>query len=205
MKNTIVKDLKTLEEIYGQPAEPSVLKEVDFIHPLYRPYIEATPFVALATYSADGMDVSPRGDEPGFIHIEDDHTLLLPDRRGNNRIDSMRNLLINPAIALLVLVPGINETSRINGHAEILIDEETLARFKYNNALPRSVLRIHVERVFFQCGRALIRSGLWENKYLADKSTIPAPGQILKSISHQQFDGDKYDAQLPERIMKTLY
>ncbi|HGN1789820.1 pyridoxamine 5'-phosphate oxidase family protein [Proteus mirabilis] len=178
---------------------------MDFIHPLYRPYIEATPFVALATYSADGMDVSPRGDEPGFIHIEDDHTLLLPDRRGNNRIDSMRNLLINPAIALLVLVPGINETLRINGHAEILIDEETLARFKYNNALPRSVLRIHVERVFFQCGRALIRSGLWENKYLADKSTIPAPGQILKSISHQQFDGDKYDAQLPERIMKTLY
>ncbi|MEY0571416.1 pyridoxamine 5'-phosphate oxidase family protein, partial [Providencia huaxiensis] len=100
---------------------------------------------------------------------------------------------------------GINETLRINGHAEILIDEETLARFKYNNALPRSVLRIHVERVFFQCGRALIRSGLWDNKYLADKSTIPAPGQILKSISHQQFDGDKYDAQLPERIMKTLY
>lgn len=85
--------------------------------------------------SADGMDVSPRGDEPGFIHIEDDHTLLLPDRRGNNRIDSMRNLLINPAIALLVLVPGINETLRINGHAEILIDEETLARFKYNNTL----------------------------------------------------------------------
>lgn len=200
-----IKNTEELEALYGKPAEASLLKEVNYIHPLYRPYIESSPFLAVATCGSDGMDVSPRGDAPGFLVIEDDHTLLLPDRRGNNRIDSMRNLLENNQIALLLLIPEVNETLRINGTAEIIIDSEILARFSVNGVLPRSVLRIHVERVFFQCGRALIRSGLWQSKYPAEKGKIPPPGQILKSISRDEFDGDAYDAELPSRIVKTLY
>ncbi len=175
MSGDTINDLATLEQLYGKPAAPSVFKEVSYIHPAYRPFIEAAPFAALSTVGPDGMDVSPRGDPAGFIHIEDEKTLLLPDRRGNNRIDSLRNILHDNRVALLLLIPGIGETLRINGRAEIVVAPAVLQRFAHRNQLPRSVLRIRVEAVFFQCSRAILRSGLWEEGSRLERSALPSP------------------------------
>ncbi|KMJ45711.1 pyridoxamine 5'-phosphate oxidase family protein [Xenorhabdus khoisanae] len=203
--NKTVTDIATLEQIYGKPAAASVFKEVNYIHPVYRPFIEASPFVTLATVGPEGMDVSPRGDQAGFIHIEDEKTLLLPDRRGNNRIDSLRNILHDNHVALLFLIPGIGETLRVNGRAEIVIDPEILERFSHRNMLPYSVLRITVDAVFFQCARAILRSGLWDVSNQLERSALPSVGNILKEISKGDFDGADYDEKLPQRLKDTLY
>ncbi|WP_099136600.1 pyridoxamine 5'-phosphate oxidase family protein [Xenorhabdus budapestensis] len=205
MMDNVVTDITTLEQIYGKPTALSVIKETDHIHPIYRPFIESAPFAALATTGKEGMDVSPRGDQPGFIHIEDEKTLILPDRKGNNRIDSLRNILHDNRIALLLLIPGIGETLRINGRAEILITPEILERFAYRNVLPNSVLRITVDAVFFQCSRAIIRSGLWDASTQIERSALPSPGRILKELSKNEFDDVGYDAELPQRLKDNLY
>lgn len=194
-----------LERIYGAVAAPSITKETDHIHPVYRPFIEAAPFAVLATAGCGGLDVSPRGDPAGFIHIADSRTLLLPDRRGNNRIDSLRNIIEDPRVSLLFLIPGIGETLRVNGSAEISIDPTLLARFAMAGNLPRSVLRIKVASVFFQCSRAIIRSRLWDPATQIERGKLPSPGSILKEISTDAFDGDAYDRQLPDRLKTTLY
>ncbi|MBD2814390.1 pyridoxamine 5'-phosphate oxidase family protein [Xenorhabdus sp. Flor] len=205
MMDSVVTDIITLEQIYGKPAAPSVFKETDHIHPIYRPFIESAPFAALATTGEEGMDVSPRGDQPGFIHIEDEKTLILPDRRGNNRIDSLRNILHDNRVALLLLIPGIGETLRINGRAKILITPEILERFAYRNVLPNSVLWITVDAVFFQCSRAIMRSGLWDASTQIERSALPSPGRILKELSKNKFDDVGYDAELPQRLKDSLY
>ncbi|OTA15730.1 pyridoxamine 5'-phosphate oxidase [Xenorhabdus vietnamensis] len=205
MINKIVTDIVELEEIYGKPAPASILKEVNYIHPLYRPFIESSPFVSLATVGPEGMDVSPRGDQAGFIHIEDEKTLLLPDRRGNNRIDSLRNILHDNRVALLFLIPGIGETLRVNGRAEIVIDPEMLERFAYRNILPCSVLRITVGAVFFQCSRAILRSKLWDVSTQIERSNLPGVGSMLKEISKGDFDGADYDEKLTQRLKDSLY
>ncbi len=202
-QSSIVTELTELERLYGTVARPSVAKVTDHIHPAYRPFIAASPFVALATSGPEGLDVSPRGDPAGFIEIEDDKTLLLPDRRGNNRIDSLRNILQNNRVALLFLIPGIGETLRVNGTAAISIDPALLERFAVNNQLPKTVLRIHVESVFFQCSRAIIRSGLWNAETQIARQSLPSTGSILKQIA--EIDGDAYDKALPERLKNSLY
>ncbi|HAK33853.1 MAG TPA: pyridoxamine 5'-phosphate oxidase family protein [Pantoea sp.] len=194
-----------LERIYGAVARPSLTKEIDHIHPAYRPFIEAAPFAALATSGPGGLDVSPRGDPAGFIVIEDAKTLLLPDRRGNNRIDSLRNILHDNRVALLFLLPGIGETLRVNGTAEICNDPDLLTRFAVNNQLPKTVLRIRVESVFFQCSRAIIRSKLWDPAAQIARDRLPSPGAILHQLSQAEIDGDAYDQALPERLKNTLY
>lgn len=194
-----------LEQIYGAVARPSLTKEIDHIHPAYRPFIEAAPFAALATSGPGGLDVSPRGDPAGFIVIEDAKTLLLPDRRGNNRIDSLRNILHDNRVALLFLIPGIGETLRVNGTAEIRNDPDLLTRFAVNNQLPKTVLRIRVESVFFQCSRAIIRSKLWDPAAQFARDRLPTPGAILHQLSQAEIDGEAYDQALPERLKNTLY
>jgi len=194
-----------LEQIYGAVARPSLTKEIDYIHPAYRPFIETAPFAALATSGPDGLDVSPRGDPAGFIVIEDAKTLLLPDRRGNNRIDSLRNILHDNRVALLFLIPGIGETLRVNGTAEICNDSDLLTRFAVNNQLPKTVLRIRVESLFFQCSRAIIRSKLWDPAAQIARDRLPSPGAILHQLSQAEIDGEAYDQALPERLKNTLY
>ncbi|CAK6495227.1 hypothetical protein PANNVG_02539 [Pantoea sp. Nvir] len=194
-----------LEAIYGAVARPSLTKETDHIHPAYRPFIEASPFVALATSGPGGLDVSPRGDPAGFITIEDAKTLLLPDRRGNNRIDSLRNILHDNRVALLFLIPGTGETLRVNGTAEICTDPALLSRFAINRQLPKTVLRIAVERVFFQCSRAIIRAKLWDPAAQIARDRLPTPGTILHQLSQAEIDGDAYDQALPDRLKSTLY
>ncbi|WIT13765.1 pyridoxamine 5'-phosphate oxidase family protein [Paucibacter sediminis] len=199
-----VRDVDALRGLYGWPGETSTSKESDHIHPLYRPYIEAAPFAVLATRGPHGLDTSPRGDRPGFVQVADAHTLLLPDRRGNNRIDSLRNVLHDPAVALLFLIPGVGEALRVNGLARISSAPTLLQRFEVDGKLPRSVLVIEVKLVFFQCARAIKRSGLWDATVQIDRSRLPSPGLILQTLSGS-IDGQAYDAALQERQQQTLY
>lgn len=203
--NMLITDLNELEQLYGAVAKPSLTKVTDHIHPAYRPFIEAAPFVALATSGPEGLDVSPRGDPAGFIHIEDAKTILLPDRRGNNRLDSLRNVVNDNRVALLFLIPGIGETLRINGTAEISKDPALLNKCSLNNQLPKTVLCISVKSVFFQCSRAIIRAKLWDPAAQIERQALPSTGSILSMISQSEIDGVAYDEALPERLKTTLY
>ncbi|WP_193369437.1 pyridoxamine 5'-phosphate oxidase family protein [Pelagibius marinus] len=194
-----------LEAIYGRPGEASLVKEADRITPQYRRFIEASPFVALATSGPGGLDCSPRGELGGVLHIEDEKTLMLPDRRGNNRIDSLRNVLHDPRVALLFLVPGSGSTIRVNGRAVISVDPALLDRFTAQGKAPRSVLVITVETVFFQCARAILRSELWHPERHVDPRSLPTPGQILAAQSEDRVGGAAYDEEWPARAQKTLW
>ena len=200
-----IKDVAALERIYGKPAGAAVAKEIDYLHPHYQRMIAASPFVVLATNGPAGVDTSPRGDAPGFVAVEDEKTLLLPDRPGNNRIDSLRNILADPHIALLFLIPGIGETLRVNGRAAISIDPALLARFKVNDKPPRAVLVISVDTVFFQCSRAILRSRLWDPAQHIERSSLPSLGRMVADISRSGFDAESYDKGLYERLKGALY
>ncbi|MGE8687009.1 MAG: pyridoxamine 5'-phosphate oxidase family protein [Achromobacter sp.] len=201
----LISDADTLHALYGEPGEASIKKEVDHVHPHYRSFIEAAPFAILATAGPDGLDASPRGDPAGFVVVENEKTLLLPDRRGNNRIDSLRNVLADPRIALLFLVPGVNETLRVNGTARISVDPALLARFDMDGKQPRSVLVIDVQTVYFQCSRALLRSKLWDPGTQVPRSALPSVGRILSDLTAGTFDGVAYDRDLPARVAGSLY
>jgi PPOX class probable FMN-dependent enzyme len=205
MDEHIIKNVGQLEALYGLPAGNSIAKEVDYVHSLYARMIEAAPFVALATAGGDGLDVSPRGDRDGCVFVEDEKTLLLPDRRGNNRLDSLHNVVADPRVALLFLIPGIGETLRVNGRAHISIDPVLLARFAVDAHAPKSVLVVQVERVYFQCSRAVVRSHLWDVNAQVERASLPSPGAMLAALTANQVDGAQYDRDLPERVAKTLY
>ena len=201
----LITTVADLEALYGQPSAPAVTKEIDYIHPHYRAFIEAAPFVAMATAGRGGLDVTPRGDPPGFVVVEDKRTLLLPDRRGNNRVDSLRNLIDDPRVALLFLIPGVGETLRVNGRAVISVRPDLLARFPAQGKLPRSVLVMHVEAVYFQCPKALVRSDLWNPDKHRPRSALPSTGTILADVSRGGIDGTEYDRAYPERLRQTIY
>jgi PPOX class probable FMN-dependent enzyme len=200
-----ITSVETLEKLYGAPAGAAVEKEIDYLHPHYQRLIAASPFFVLATGGPGGMDASPRGDAPGFVVVEDEKTLLIPDRRGNNRVDSLRNMIADPRVALLFLVPGIGETLRVNGRAEICTDPALLERFRVEGKLPRSVLVVRVETVFFQCARAIFRSKLWEPARHVERSSLPSLGTIISDVTHVRFDGKEYDKGLYERLRGALY
>ncbi len=196
--------LSQLEALYGVPARRSVIKETVRITPEYRAMIEASPFVVLASAGPEGLDCSPRGDAAPVLVVADT-TLLLPDRPGNNRIDTLRNIIRDPRVALLCLIPGIGETIRINGRAEISVAPDLLARCAANGKLPSSVVVIHVESVYFQCARAVVRAGLWDASRQVARDSLPSTGDILAAIDAEPFDAAAYDAELPGRIDRTLY
>ena len=201
-------EITTLDALlarYEAPREASIRKEVDRVVPEYAAMIAASPFLVLATSGADGLDASPRGDAPGFVVVEDERTLLVPDRPGNNRIDSLRNLVEDPRVALLFFIPGVGETLRVNGRATISIDPALLARFAVGGRLPRCVLVVRVERVFFQCARAILRSRLWEPRAADAPRPVPTAGAILDALTDGRIDGPAYDAGLPARQRETLY
>ena len=200
-----VTDVEALEKLYGLPSGASVEKEIDYLHPHYRRLIAASPFFILATSGPDGVDASPRGDAPGFVVVEDEKTLLVPDRRGNNRIDSLRNIIANPHVALLFLIPGIGETLRVNGRAEISTDPALLERFRVEGSPPRSVIVIRVDTVFFQCARAIFRSKLWDPAQHIERGSLPSLGTILADITRGRFDGKEYDKGLYDRLKGSLY
>jgi len=201
----LITTIEQLEAVYGQPSGAALAKEIDHIAPVYRRLIEAAPFVAIATGGPDGLDCSPKGDAPGFVRVLDDKTLALPDRPGNNRIDGFRNLLKEPRIGLLFLIPGVGETLRVNGRAAISIDPELLASFAVNGKLPRCVLLVHVETIFFHCSKAIVRSKLWDEATKIDRKSLPSTGTIIAEVSNGRLGGADYDRAAPERIQKMLY
>lgn len=202
----LITDLQQLEAIYDAPLAPaSVVKEVDWITPEYRALIDASPFVALATCGPEGLDCSPRGDGPGFVRVADPKTLVMPDRRGNNRIDSLRNIVRDPRVGLLFLIPGSGTTFRVNGRATISADPDLLASFAVDGALPRTAIVIRVEAAYFQCARAIVRSGLWDPSRHVDAGRLPTPGAILAALSDGEVGGRRYDEEWPPRAAKSLW
>jgi PPOX class probable FMN-dependent enzyme len=204
-RDYIVTSIEALEPIYGEPYGPSIAKEADRITVHYRAFIEAAPFFALATAGPDGLDCSPRGDAPGFVRIHDEKTLLVPDRLGNNRIDSLRNILHDPRVALLFLIPGCGETIRVNGRAAISTDPALAQGFTVNGKTPRAVLIVSVDRVFFQCSKAIVRSKLWDASRQIDRKSLPSNGMILAELTDGKLGGEAHDRVAPERLKATLY
>lgn len=202
---TVIKTIEELEALYGQPGEASLAKEVDYIAPDYRAYIAASPFVTIATAGPDGLDCSPRGDKAGFVRIHDECTLLLPDRRGNNRVDTLRNILRDPRVGLLFVIPGSGNTLRVNGRAHLDTDPVLLDSFIMEGKAPRSVMVIAVDSVYFQCARAIARADLWNPALHVDPKTLPSAGQILAALSGGRVGGDTYDREWPERARATLW
>ncbi len=202
---SIITSVAELEALYGTPNDASTVKEVDWITPHYRAYIDAAPFVALATSGPEGLDCSPRGDLAGFVRVHDKKTLMLPDRRGNNRIDSLRNIVRDPRVALLFMIPGIGNTLRVNGRAHLSVDPDLLASFAVDDKAPRSVMVMMVDTIFFQCARALVRSELWNPARHVDPRSLPSAGQILAALSQNRVGGDEYDRAWPERAQQTMW
>ena len=204
-ENHQVTNVEQLEALYGLPAGAAVLKEIDHISPEYRTFIEASPFFALSTCGPEGLDCSPRGDDPGFVRVADPKTLLIPDRRGNNRIDSLRNIVRDPRVSLLFLIPGVGETFRVIGRASISTDPALTESFVFAGKTPRSVIVVAVESVYFQCSKAIIRSKLWDPARLIDRKSLPSNGTVLAEITKGAEGGEEYDKAYPERLKATIY
>jgi PPOX class probable FMN-dependent enzyme len=200
-----VTTLEELEAIYGLPGETSTVKEVDRLTPHYRVYIEKSPFALLATSGPEGLDCSPRGDSPGFVRIDDDKTLIMPDRRGNNRVDSLRNIVRDPRVALLFLIPGSGNTLRVNGRASLRTDADLLSSFAIEGKGPRMAIIITVDSVYFQCARAIVRSDLWNPDKRVDPKSLPSAGEILAGLSGGRVGGEEYDRAWPDRAKQTMW
>lgn len=197
--------LAELEALYGAPVERSLLKETDHLTPAYRRWLEAAPFFAIATVGPEGLDCSPRGDRQGqVLQVVDDRTLLIPDRRGNNRIDTLRNIVRDPRLALLFFIPGVNETLRINGSGSLTAADHVRARFAVAGQMPATALIVKIVAVYFQCARARMRSALWDHAARDGSPGIPTAGEMTRDACGA-FDAGAYDAALPDRQRATLY
>ena len=205
MSGHLLTTVEQLEAHYGLPSGAAVFKEIDHINAQYRTFIEAAPFFALSTVGPEGVDCSPRGDAPGFVRVADERTLMIPDRRGNNRIDSLRNIVRDPRVSLLFLIPGVGETFRVIGRASISTDPALLDTFVFVGKTPRAVIVVDVERVYFQCSKAILRSKLWEPASLVDRKSLPSNGTILAAITKGEHGGEEYDKAYPARLRETIY
>jgi len=193
-----------LNALFGAPSATALRKETDHLHPIYRRWIEASGFAVLATSGPSGLDTSPRGDPVPLVTIIDDKTLVLPERKGNNRIDSLRNLLHDPRISLIFFVPGIDETLRINGSARITADPDLMSSLAMEGKPPACALWIHIDQVFFQCGKSMMRSGLWRQRAAGDP-TPPSAGEIFAALSGGEMNATQYDLEKPQRLRDAMY
>lgn len=203
-----ITSISELETVYGPAVAGAQWKEIDHINEHYRQFIEKSPFLVLATQGDKGIDCSPRGDPAGFVRVVNQRCLQIPDRRGNNRLDSLRNIVANPEVGLIFLIPNIGETIRVAGKAEILIDDDLCNSFSMNAKPASSVISITVEKAYFQCQKALVRSKLWDASTHIDRSALPSAGAMVKTFAQMQnveFDGQSYDDNYPEHMKKTIY
>lgn len=199
-----ITSIEQLEALYDAPSPASLVKEIPHISEHYRAFIEKSPFVIVASCSPEGLDCTPRGDPPGFVRVVDEKTVMMPDRSGNNRLDTLRNLVRDPRISLLFLIPGVGETLRINGHAEIVTDPELCASFTDKNQVPRSVVVVTADTVYFQCPKALVRSKLWRDEARVDRSELPSTGEMIQALSNNEIDGKALDQRLDTYLQKTF-
>jgi uncharacterized protein len=200
---TAIGDEAGLRDVIGQPTEVVRAKLSDHINELTRQFIKHSPFVCVATARPDGgLDVSPRGDPAGFVKVLDESTLLLPERPGNRLADTMTNLLHDPRIALLFLIPGVGDTFRVNGEAEIIDDPELLSPCQIAGKVPKLGLLIRVQEAYTQCSKALIRSDLWNQDHHIDRSELPSHGEILRSLTDPSFDVETHDRERAARYAR---
>ena len=197
--------VEMLEELYGQPHARALRKELAFLSDDYRAFVEASPFVVLSSVGPSGTDCSPRGDRPGFVRVIDRTTLAIPDRPGNNRLDSLRNIVADGRVSLLFLVPGSGETLRVNGQASIAIDADLLSSFAVEGRKPRTVVIVAITSVYFHCARAMVRANLWDSDRHVDETALPSAGTMHQHLSDGTFDGAAYDREQPARIKDSLY
>ena len=197
--------LDQLKTLYGEPRERTANKEIEELDQHSRRILSLSPFCLIGTSDGRGnADVTPRGDKPGFVEVYDSRTLLLPDRPGNNRLDSLRNIVENSAVGMLFLVPGVGETMRVNGQGEIRDDEDLLDRCAVNGKRPTTVLLIHIEAIYIHCPKALIRSKLWDPSAQIDRAALPTLGQMLRDHSGMVVEGET-DENLVDRLNKSLW
>jgi len=200
-----VADERALREVIGQPTELVVAKIADRLNDLTRQFIERSPFVCVATSRPDGgLDVSPRGDPAGFVRILDERTLLLPERPGNRLADSLRNILANPHIGLLFIVPGVTDTFRVNGRATITVDAALLAPCAVEGKLPRLGILVDIDEAYTQCSKAFLRSHFWDPERFVDPATMPTGGQVHRAIQGTEFDAEQYDRERAERYRQRV-
>jgi PPOX class probable FMN-dependent enzyme len=200
-----VTSVEQLEEIYGTPGAASLRKVADHITPEYRKWIEVSSVCALATVGPEGLDASPRGDVGKVLYELDEKTLLMPDWRGNNRMDSLRNIISDPRVALMLMTGGSNNVTRINGRAIVSLDPDLIDRFDDRGRKPRSVVVVRIEEIYFQCSRALMRGAFWDTATWPDEAELPTAGQILQEMTNQEFDGVAYDIAWPKRAKETMW
>ncbi|MGY8663148.1 pyridoxamine 5'-phosphate oxidase family protein [Bradyrhizobium sp. UFLA05-109] len=202
---TRITSIEELEKLYDKQRLASGVKEIDYISDDYRVFIDKAPFVVIATVGPEGLDCSPRGDPAGFVRVRDRKTVLIPDRRGNNRLDSLRNIVRDPRISLLFMIPGIGNTLRINGRAEIHDDPALCAEFEMQGKLPRTVLSVTTDSVYYQCPKALVRSRLWSADAQIPRSELPSMGAILEKLSKGDIDAAEFDKAYPARLKAEIY
>jgi PPOX class probable FMN-dependent enzyme len=201
----MITTVEELEAIYG-PANPrSITKEIPCLNEDYRSFVEAAPFIVIATAGPEGLDCSPKGDQPGFVRVLDDKTLAVPDRPGNNRIDNLRNIIRDPRISLLFIIPGVEETLRVNGTATIATSPDLLGLFAVGGKRPKTVILVTIGSVYFHCSKALVRSALWDPGRFIERSRLPSAGAMLQRLTAGALDGAAYDRESPERTKATLY
>lgn len=201
----MINSIAALEAIYGQPHERAVRKQIGFLNEDYQAMVRLSPLVIVSSIGVDGLDNSPRGDKPGFVRIIDERTLALPDRPGNNRIDTLRNVLHDPRVSLLFIIPGIGETLRVNGTAQISAEPELLESFAVNGKAAKTVLLVTVDAAFFHCSKAFVRSDAWNPQTHLPRSALPSAGAFHKRLNDGQFDAETYDAEAPKRVRDSLY
>ncbi|GEO83112.1 MULTISPECIES: pyridoxamine 5'-phosphate oxidase family protein [Alphaproteobacteria] len=201
---TIIRTVEALREIYQGVSEASLVKVTDRLTLEYRRMIEASPFLALATVGPEGLDCSPRGDRGAVVRVEDEKTVAIPDWRGNNRIDSLLNIVRDPRVALMFLIPGSNTVMRINGRAVVSADPARLSSFEMDGRHPRTVVLVTLDEVYFQCARAIMRAGLWQPENFVDPKDLPSPGDLLQAAK-ADFDKESYDRTWPERAANTMW
>src|SRR5215471_4605813 len=194
-----------LYDMYPPPPSTSIRKVTRKLTPSYRAMVEASPFLVIATIGPRGIDCSPRGDAPGFVRVHDDSTLLVPERRGNNRIDTLRNIIRDPRASILFLIPGISELLRVNGSAALSRNPALCQSFAVKAAAPKLVIVFSIEQVMFQCARAVVRAGLWDPSKFRKFGEVPTAGRMLSDATAGEEGGGDYDAILPARIQSTLY
>ncbi|MFI5013995.1 MAG: pyridoxamine 5'-phosphate oxidase family protein [Hyphomicrobiales bacterium] len=202
---TILRTVEELESIYGRPKGGAVFKEIPFLNAHYRAFVEASPFVVLASAGPNGLDCSPKGDAPGFVRVLDERKLAIPDRLGNNRIDNLRNIVVDPRVALLFMVPGVGETLRVNGRAVISTDAELLTSFAVDGKAPRTVIVVSVEAAYVHCSKAFMRSKLWDASRHLERAKLPSTGEMLALLSANAIDAAAYDREAPEKLKAALY